>query len=195
MKYIDVTLRDGGHQRGFNWPLEFVNRYLTSINAFPEIGFVELGYWKQKDKFDGPFYSIEEELLSSICKMTKKKLSIMVDYHYCSHNVEDFPSTTNFNELGLIRVCLRKEDISEGCKFVNELKNYTKCKISINFFNITNFIISHFAIYTPVFVQIFALRGNLSDTLVLIICNSISIFIRSYEYWLIISCIVWENSD
>jgi len=139
MRYIDVTLRDGGHQHGFNWPLEFVNRYLTSINAFPEIGFVELGYWKQKDKFDGSFYSIEEELLSSICKMTKKKLSIMVDYHYCSHNVEDFPSTTNFDELGLIRVCLRKEDISEGCKFVNELKNYTKCKISINFFNITNY--------------------------------------------------------
>ena len=109
MRYIDVTLRDGGHQHGFNWPLEFVNRYLTSINAFPEIGFVELGYWKQKDKFDGSFYSIEEELLSSICKMTKKILSIMVDYHYCSHRVEDFPSNINFNELGLIRVCLRKE--------------------------------------------------------------------------------------
>ena len=57
-----------------------------------EIEFIELGYWKQSGKFDGPFYSIEEKLLSLICKMTKKKLSIMVDYHYCSHNVEDFPS-------------------------------------------------------------------------------------------------------
>ena len=139
MKYIDVTLRDGGHQHGFNWPLEFVERYLESINSFQEIEFVELGYWKQSGKFNGPFYSIEEKLLSSICKMSKKKLSIMVDYHYCSHNVEDFPSCINYNELGLIRVCLRKEDISEGCKFVNELKNYTKCKISINFFNITNY--------------------------------------------------------
>ena len=139
MKFIDVTLRDGGHQHGFNWPLEFVERYLNSINSFSEIEFVELGYWKQSGKFDGAFYSIEEKLLSSICKMTKKKLSIMVDYHYCSHNVGDFPSISDFNELGLIRVCLRKEDIVEGCRFVNELKKYTNCKISINFFNITNY--------------------------------------------------------
>ena len=139
MKYIDVTLRDGGHQHGFNWPLEFVERYLESINSFQEIEFVELGYWKQSGKFNGPFYSIEEKLLSSICKMSKKKLSIMVDYHYCSHNVEDFPSCINYNELGLIRVCLRKEDVAEGCRFVKELKKHSKCKLSINFFNITNY--------------------------------------------------------
>ena len=139
MKYIDVTLRDGGHQHGFNWPLEFVKRYLESLNLFPEIEFVELGYWKQSDKFDGPFYTMDEKLLSSICKMTKKKLSIMVDYHYCSHNVEDFPNNLNFKELGLIRVCLRKEDIEEGCRFVKELKKYAKCKLSLNFFNITNY--------------------------------------------------------
>ena len=139
MKYIDVTLRDGGHQHGFNWPLGFVERYLNSINSFKEIEFVELGYWKQSGKFDGPFYAIDEKLLSSICKMTKKTLSIMVDYHYWSHRVEDFPSNINFNELGLIRVCLRKEDVDEGCRFVNELKKYSKCKISINFFNITNY--------------------------------------------------------
>ena len=139
MKFIDVTLRDGGHQHGFNWPLEFVKRYLETLNLFPEIEFAELGYWKQTDKFDGPFYSMDENLLSSICKMTKKKLSIMVDYHYCSHNVEDFPSNLNFKELGLIRVCLRKEDILEGCRFVKELKKHVKCKLSLNFFNITNY--------------------------------------------------------
>ena len=139
MKFIDVTLRDGGHQNGFNWPFEFVKRYLESINLFKEIEYVELGYWKQSGKFDGPFYSIDEKLLSSICKITRKKLSIMVDYHYCSHNINDFPQNKHFNELGLIRVCLRKEDIIEGCKFIKELKNYTKCKLSINFFNITNY--------------------------------------------------------
>ena len=139
MKFIDVTLRDGGHQHGFNWPLEFVKRYLESINSFQEVEFIELGYWKQSGKFDGPFYSLEENLLSKICKMTKKKLSIMVDYHYCSHKLEDFPKKNNFNELGLIRVCLRKEDILEGCKFIKELKKYTDCKLSINFFNITNY--------------------------------------------------------
>ena len=140
MRFIDVTLRDGGHQHGFNWPLEFVKRYLASTKLFDEIEFVELGYWKQTDKFDGPFYSIEESLLSSICQMTEKKLSIMVDFHYCSHNVEDFPNIADFPELGLIRVCLRKEDILEGCRFIKELKKYTNCQVSINFFNITNYV-------------------------------------------------------
>ena len=139
MKFIDVTLRDGGHQHGFNWPLEFVKRYMQSIKSFQEVEFVELGYWKQSGKFDGPFYSIDENLLSSICKMTEKKLSIMVDYHYCSHKVEDFPNNIDFVELDLIRVCLRKEDIAEGCRFVKELKKYTNCKLSLNFFNITNY--------------------------------------------------------
>ena len=101
MKFIDVTLRDGGHQHGFNWPLKFVEQYLKSINSFHEVEFVELGYWKQKDKYDGPFYSIDETLLSSICQMTNKKLSIMVDYHYCSHNLEDFPNNLDFPALGL----------------------------------------------------------------------------------------------
>lgn len=139
LKFIDVTLRDGGHQHGFNWSLEFVKRYLNSINAFQEIEFVEIGYWKQSGKFDGPFYSIDEKLLSLVSKMSKKKLSIMVDYHYCSHNVEDFPNNVDFPELGLIRVCLRKEDIAKGCRFVSDLKSYTNCKLSINFFNITNY--------------------------------------------------------
>ena len=52
MKFIDVTLRDGGHQHNFNWPLDFVKRYLESLNSFDEIEFVELGYWKQSGKFD-----------------------------------------------------------------------------------------------------------------------------------------------
>ena len=63
----------------------------------------------------------------------------MVDFHYCSHNVEDFPKKLDFKELGLIRVCLRKEDVVEVCKFVKELKKYTQCELSLNFFNITNY--------------------------------------------------------
>lgn len=31
MKFIDVTLRDGGHQNIFSWPIEFVK--LLSVSA------------------------------------------------------------------------------------------------------------------------------------------------------------------
>ncbi len=140
MKLIDVTLRDGGHQHGFNWPLELVRDYLAEVESFPEINFVELGYWKQEDKYDGDFYRINEELLNRVATFTQKQISIMVDYHYCSHDVTTFPKASDFKSVGLIRVCLRKEDIREGCAFVKELKRYTGLRVSINFFNVTNYM-------------------------------------------------------
>ena len=139
MKFIDVTLRDGGHQHGFHWPKTFVKEYIERLLYFPEIEFVELGYWKQSGKFDGPFYNLNETILSEINLYSSKLLSIMVDYHYCSHNLKDFPTVNDFNKLGLIRVCLRKEDIEDGCRFIRELKEYTGAKLSVNFFNITNY--------------------------------------------------------
>ena len=63
----------------------------------------------------------------------------MVGYHYCSHDVEDYPSNAHFPELGRIRICLRRENIGKGCRFVKELKKYINCKSSVNFFNITNY--------------------------------------------------------
>jgi hypothetical protein len=71
-----MLLFEMGHQHGFNWPLEFVERYMESISLFKEVEFVELGYWKQSGKFDGPFYSIEENLMSSICQMIKKNFRL-----------------------------------------------------------------------------------------------------------------------
>ena len=73
MKYIDVTLRDGGHQHGFNWPLEFVKRYLESLNLFPEIEFVELGYWKQSDKFED-IVDFSRARLTLSCRMKPTSL-------------------------------------------------------------------------------------------------------------------------
>ena len=106
MKFIDVTLRDDG--------------------------FVEQGCWKQTDKFDWPFYSIDEHLLATMCQMSNKKLSVMVDYYYCAHDVKDYPSNASCPELGPIRVCLRKEDVEKGCRFAKELKKYTNCELSKN---------------------------------------------------------------
>lgn len=142
MNFIDVTLRDGGHQNNFNWPSSFVRQYLEYLQNFPEISYVELGYWKQTGKFDGPFYNLNENLLQEINSYSEKALSIMVDYHYCSHDLLDFPRVQNFDKLGLIRVCLRKEDVREGCEFISKLKKFTSAKVSINFFNITNYSVS-----------------------------------------------------
>lgn len=139
MKLIDVTFRDGGHQNGFTWPKELVSRYIQTLEKFPEIDFVEFGYWKQYDKYDGDFYRINESLLAEIGSKSSKDISIMVDYHYCSHDVRDFPQVKDFDRLGLIRVCLRKQDIVEGCAFIKKLRDYTGAKVSINFFNITNY--------------------------------------------------------
>ena len=55
MQIIDVTLRDGGHVREFNWPYKFAREHYKSLCKIQEIKFIELGYWKQTSKSKNPF--------------------------------------------------------------------------------------------------------------------------------------------
>ena len=50
MQIIDVTLRDGGHVREFNWPIRFAQDHYEAMCKIPEIKLIELGYWKQTSK-------------------------------------------------------------------------------------------------------------------------------------------------
>lgn len=87
---IDVTLRDGGHPVGFDWPLDFVRRYLEISAKVPEINFTEVGYWKQKGKFDGRFYKVDQRLVDEL-GANPRELAVMIDFHYCRKNLRDYP--------------------------------------------------------------------------------------------------------
>ena len=90
MNIIDVTLRDGGHAVNFDWPMPLAREYYSLMNNFPQIGYSELGYWKQRHKSANPFYNLDYE---TVCSITEKKklqnVSVMIDYHYCLQNVEE----------------------------------------------------------------------------------------------------------
>tara|TARA_B100002051_G_C16545860_1_gene539950 strand:- start:167 stop:877 length:711 start_codon:yes stop_codon:yes gene_type:complete len=62
----------------------------------------------------------------------------MVDFHYCSKNLEDYPKNTQ-KEIAMIRICSRKEDIPAALKFGEKLKQYSKLNVSFNIFNSTNY--------------------------------------------------------
>ncbi len=62
----------------------------------------------------------------------------MIDYHYCSKNILDYP-TNKQKEIGMIRVCSRKEDVKKALEFVEKLKRYTKINVSFNVFNVANY--------------------------------------------------------
>ena len=42
MQIIDVTLRDGGHVREFNWPIKFAQDHYKSLCKIPSIKYIEL---------------------------------------------------------------------------------------------------------------------------------------------------------
>ena len=44
MQIIDVTLRDGGHVKDFDWPLDYAKDHYKNICKIPEVKFIELGY-------------------------------------------------------------------------------------------------------------------------------------------------------
>lgn len=140
MKIIDVTLRDGGHAVQFDWPLEFARQYYSTLSSINQIDYLELGYWGQKSKSTNTFYDLD---LEKVCDVTQKSnrsnVSIMIDYHYCSHEVSDYP-TDSQSEISMIRMCSRKEDINEALEFGKELKKYTNINVSFNIFNASNYL-------------------------------------------------------
>jgi 4-hydroxy 2-oxovalerate aldolase len=139
MKIIDVTLRDGGHAVKFDWDINLAREYFSVIENIDQVSFIELGYWKQTVKSTNYFYNLDQEKVENIIGSNpKKKASVMIDYHYCSKNLKDYPDS-NQNAIGMIRVCCRKKDIEEGLVFVEKLKKATGLEVSFNIFNISNY--------------------------------------------------------
>ena len=138
MKLIDVTLRDGGHQPQFRWPHRFASEYYKLSTSAESINFVELGYWKQTGKFDGDFYHLTESLLDSLFLQQRQKLAVMIDYHYCSKDLRDYPGQTS-GALGLIRLTARREDYLPAVQFLAELRAQTGAATSLNIFNVSNY--------------------------------------------------------
>ena len=140
MNIIDVTLRDGGHQVDFDWPDDFAKLHINNSIKSPTVDFVELGYWKQTAKSRNRFYNLNEQSLEELNSgdHSYSNYSLMVDCHYCSHDISDYPSKENIG-IGLVRVCSRSEDIHKSCLLAERIKLRTGAKISLNFFNITNY--------------------------------------------------------
>ena len=139
MQIIDVTLRDGGHVRDFNWPIKFAQDHYSTLCKVKEIKFIELGYWKQTSKSKNTFYNLDFKKVKKITKGKKlNNVSIMIDYHYCSKKLSDYPQN-NQKEIAMIRMCSRKEDIPNALKFAEKLKKYSKLNVSFNIFNSTNY--------------------------------------------------------
>tara|TARA_B100000579_G_C22848206_1_gene865712 strand:- start:3890 stop:4831 length:942 start_codon:yes stop_codon:yes gene_type:complete len=139
MQIIDVTLRDGGHVRNFNWPMKYAQDHYASLCKIPEIKFIELGYWKQTSKSKNTFYNLNFTKVKKITGGKKlNNVSIMIDYHYCTKKLSEYPDNTQ-REIAMIRVCSRKEDISKALKFAEKLKKFSKLNVSFNIFNSTNY--------------------------------------------------------
>ena len=139
MKLIDVTLRDGGHAVKFNWSFKLAQEYYKILSNINKISFLELGYWKQTAKSKHPFYNLDQNKIDKITMGKNfKNISIMIDYHYCSKNLLDYP-TNKQKKIGMIRMTSRKEDISEALIFAQRLKKYSKLNVSFNVFITTNY--------------------------------------------------------
>ena len=81
MQIIDVTLRDGGHVRNFNWPIKFAQDHYKALCKIPEIKYVELGYWKQKSKSTNPFYNLDINKVITKNEVNKAYIKIQKKIH------------------------------------------------------------------------------------------------------------------
>ena len=138
MNLVDVTLRDGGFTCDFNWPIEFAREY---YNLMCELGvsYVEMGYWKQTAKSKNKFFNLDIDTVKEVTsEQGKNNVSVMIDYSYCSKDLNDYP-TDNQNEIKMIRMTCRKDMVKEGFDFAVKLKKHTGLDIAFNLFNTTNY--------------------------------------------------------
>lgn len=142
MKLVDVTLRDGGHNVNWAWPINFVKDYYKTLSSIPSIKYIELGYWKQNGKSKAPFYNLTQNLINKITgKLNLKNISVMIDYHFCSKNLNDYP-TKKQKKISMIRIAARKKDINNAISFAEKLQKKTGLLTSLNVIKMTNFSVN-----------------------------------------------------
>ena len=135
---VDVTLRDGGFTCDFDWPMEFAQEYYNLISKLG-VSYVEMGYWKQTKKSKNRFFDLNMDTINEVTGgQGKNNVSVMIDYHYCSKDLNDYP-TTEQNEIKMIRMTCRKDMVKEGYEFAVKLKQHTGLDIAFNLFNTTNY--------------------------------------------------------
>ncbi|MAG25126.1 hypothetical protein CMI47_06055 [Candidatus Pacearchaeota archaeon] len=138
MNIIDVTLRDGGFTCDFDWPIEFAQEYYQLLSKL-NVDLMELGYWKQTVKSRNRFFNLNMDTIKEVTQdRGNKNVSVMIDYSYCSKDLNDYP-TDNQNEIKLIRMTCRKDMIDDGYQFAVNLKKHTGLDIGFNLFNTTNY--------------------------------------------------------
>jgi 4-hydroxy 2-oxovalerate aldolase len=105
------------------------------------IDVVEVGYWGQTSKTSNPFYNMDREVLKLVTReQGLGNCSIMVDYHYCPKKLSSYPTADEQQDVTMIRLCSRKQDIEAAMEFARTLKEQTGLAISINAFNISNYL-------------------------------------------------------
>lgn len=138
MRLVDVTLRDGGFTCNFDWPLEFAQEYYNLVSDLG-VDCIEMGYWKQTSKSQNRFFNLNLDTIKQVTgNQGKKNVCVMIDYHYCSKDLNDYP-TSDQNEIKMIRMTARKDMIKEAFEFAVKLKNHTGLDIAFNIFNTTNY--------------------------------------------------------
>ena len=138
MQLVDVTLRDGGFTCDFDWPLEFAQEYYNLVSDLG-VNCMELGYWKQTSKSKNRFFNLDMETVKQITGgQGKKNVCVMIDYHYCSKDLNDYPINDQ-NEIRMIRMTARKDMINDAFDFALKLKKHTGLEIAFNIFNTTNY--------------------------------------------------------
>lgn len=139
MKIIDVTLRDGGFVCDFDWPMKIARAHFEVCGELG-IDVVELGYWKQTAKSHNPFYNMNEDILAEIVdgKNIRSSVAVMIDYHYCSKQLNDYPRLGE-TRVEMIRITARREDLSAAQLFAGKLGQHTGLKVSLQIINLTGY--------------------------------------------------------
>ena len=135
MEILDCTFRDGGYYTDWNFSQNLTETYLETVSKLP-ISIIEIGYLSDKKDLNGPFYHINNNLLTKAKSILRKnqKIYAMINFKELRNSKDlDTLLKDKKNYLDGIRFAVSPFGIEKALKIIEPVrKKYKKISFNIN---------------------------------------------------------------
>ncbi|WP_373056159.1 aldolase catalytic domain-containing protein [Zunongwangia sp. H14] len=122
VQLLDCTLRDGGYYTRWDFDEKLVEQYFQTMNKLP-VEYIEIGYRsKQKEKYQGAFYYLPEQILKKCEKLSAKKLAVILnEKELQSEEVEEILSPC-VGIVDMVRLAVAPDRLANALKIAEAVK-------------------------------------------------------------------------
>lgn len=118
---LDCTLRDGGYYTNWDWPYDFVVRYLETMESCDDVDILELGF---RGETGGKYADLSDEWIETLEVPKSKRIAIMLNTARL-RNVSDLSThlaQAKDSPVDIVRLATHIEDLDRVGPYIARVK-------------------------------------------------------------------------